>query len=159
MDQSRSQTRGAELMSEHHKTLARRYFEELWSRGDLAVADEILSPDFHFHGPGVSIHGAESFKQFVAMFRTSFPDLTFSDQEYIAEGDRVASYFTMSGTQHSTFQGIPPTGYRVTVPGMHVFHMTGGKISDIRISMDTLGMLQQLGVLPEPGDDIPAPIR
>lgn len=146
-------------MSEHHKTLAQRYFEELWSRGDLAVADEILSPDFCFHGPGVSIHGAESFKQFVAMFRTSFPDLTFSDQEYIAEGDRVASCFTMSGTQPSTFQGIPPTGYQVTVPGMHVFHITGGKIAEVRVSMDTLGMLQQLGVLPEPGDDIPAPIR
>ena len=146
-------------MSEHHKALARRYFDELWGRGDLGVADEILWGNFLFFGPGVTIHGIDSFKAFVAAFRTSFPDLHFDDQQYIAEGSTVASCFEMRGTQLATFQGIPPTGRQVTVPGMHVFRVAEGKITDIRISMDTLGMLQQLGVLPDPGDVIPAPIR
>lgn len=146
-------------MSEHHKALARRYFDELWGRGDLGVADEILSDNFLFFGPGVTIHGVSSFKEFVAMFRSSFPDLHFADQEYIAERDAVASCFEMRGTQLGTFQGIPPTGRLVTVPGMHVFRVADDKITDIRISMDTLGLLQQLGVLPEPGDEIPAPIH
>ena len=146
-------------MSDDNKTLARRYFEELWGRGNLAVADEILSSDVWFHGPGVNISGAESLKQFVMMFRTSFPDLTFADQEYVAEGGRVASCFDMIGTHYETFQGIPPTGQQVIVPGMHVFRIADGRIAEIRISMDTLGMLQQLGVLPEPGDEIPAPIH
>jgi predicted ester cyclase len=147
-------------MSEQNKALARRYFEELWSRGNLGVADEILDPSFVFHGPGVEVRGPEAFKQLVITFRTAFPDLDISGAEYIAEQDKVASCFTLRGTQRGEFQGIPPTGRPVAVAGTHIFRIAGGKIEDIRISTDTLGMLQQLGVLPAPGEEeIPASIR
>jgi steroid delta-isomerase-like uncharacterized protein len=144
---------------EQNKVAVRRYFEDLWGRGNLAVADAILSTDLFFHGPGVGIRGAESFKQFVAAFRASFPDLEFTDLESIAEGARVASCFTMRGTQRAEFQGIPPTGRQVRVQGTHMFRFANHAITEIRINMDTLGMLQQLGILPGPGDEIPAPIR
>jgi steroid delta-isomerase-like uncharacterized protein len=151
-------------VSNQAKTVASRYFDDLWSRGDLTAADEILSADVSFHGPGVSLRGPESLKQLVTMFRTAFPDLGISDVEHIAEPqaerEKVASSFTLRGTQRGEFQGIPPTGRPVAVAGTHIFRIAGGKIEDIRISTDTLGMLQQLGVLPAPGDEeIPASIR
>lgn len=146
-------------MLEDNKTLARRYFADLWTRGDVVVAEEILAPDIVLHGPGLSVRGPESVRQFVIALRAAFPDLHFTDAEYIAEADKVASSFTMRGTHLGDFRGIPPTGQEVAILGVHIFRIAGGRVNDILVSTDTLGLLQQLGVLPQPGDEIPSPIR
>lgn len=146
-------------MHEDNKTLARRYFENLLGEGDLAVADEILTPEIVFHGPGMSLRGRESIKQFVRALRVAFPDLHVTDQAYIAEADNVATTFTMRGTHLGDFRGMAPTGLDVAVQGMHVFRIAEGQVNDILVITDTLGLLQQLGVLPQPGDEIPEPIR
>ena len=146
-------------MLENNKALARRYFDDLWTGGNLAIVDEILAPDIELHGPGMSVHGAESVKQFVFSLRTAFPDLRFTEVEYVAEADRVASSFAMRGTHLGDFRGIPPTGQEIVILGVHFFRVAGGRVSDILVNTDTLGLLQQLGVLPQPGDEIPPPIR
>jgi predicted ester cyclase len=145
-------------MDNDNKVLARRYFEELLCEGSLTVGDEILSPECLLHGPGMSLRGRESIKRFVAALRLAFPDIRVTDQTYIAEADRVASTFTMRGTHFGDFRGLAPTGQSVAVPGVHVFRMTGRQVDDILVITDTLGLLQQLGVLPYPGDEIPESI-
>ncbi|HEV8713032.1 MAG TPA: ester cyclase [Candidatus Binatia bacterium] len=140
-------------MSETTKAIVRRYVEELLNRGNLAIADEILTTDFVFHGPSASesVRGPEGFKQLVNTLRTAFSDLHFAVEEEIAEGDKVVGCFTIRGTQRGELFGIPPSGKQFAVRGVDVFRITGGKISEIRALFDTLGQLQQLGIVCLPG--------
>jgi len=85
------------------------------------------------------------------MFLTAFPDLYFTVEDLIAEGDEVVARVTMSGTQHGAFMGIPPTGKHVTITGIDINRFVGGKSVEHWVEMDTLGMMQQLGVIPAPG--------
>jgi predicted ester cyclase len=82
--------------------------------------------------------------------RAAFPDLRWVLDEVVAEGDKVVSRFTWTGTHRATFLGIPPTGRKVTVKGVVIDRLAEGKMADSRILMDSLGLMQQLGVLPTP---------
>jgi steroid delta-isomerase-like uncharacterized protein len=135
-------------MSPQGKALARRYFEELLA-GDLALADQIIAADVDFYGPdywGEAIHGREAFKGFVAYLRAAFPDLRFELAEEIADDTRVATRFVLTGTHRGEWQGIPPTGRAVTLPGADIFRIADGQIAEVRVFYDTLGLMQQLGV-------------
>ncbi|MBI3801083.1 MAG: ester cyclase [Deltaproteobacteria bacterium] len=140
-------------MSEANKAIVRRYVEELLNKGNLAAADEILTIDFVFHGPSApeSIRGREGFKQLVTTLRTAFPNLRFTMEEEIAEGDKVVGCFTIRGTQRGELFGIPPSGKQFVVRGVDIFRITGGKIREIRALFDTLGQMQQLGIVSLPG--------
>jgi len=83
--------------------------------------------------------------------RIGFPDIHWTAEETIASGDKVVSRFKWTGTQRGEFLGIPATGRKVTVPGVVIDRLNDGKMADSRILMDTLGMMQQLGVIPRPG--------
>ena len=135
-------------MSPQGKALARRYFEELLA-GDLALADEIIAAGVDFYGPdywGEAIHGREAFMGFVAYLRAAFPDLRFELAEEIADDTRVATRFVLTGTHRGEWQGIPPTGRAVTLPGADIFRIVDGQIAEVRVFYDTLGLMQQLGV-------------
>lgn len=136
---------------EANKALVRLLLEEDISRGDEAVAERIIHPAFvdHTNPPGMQ-HGLGGHKQIVALFRAAFPDQWWHIEELIAEGDRVVARTTMRGTHRGDFFGIPPTGRAVTLAGVHVVRVADGKIAEHWGCNDDLGLMRQIGALPEP---------
>ncbi len=137
--------------TEENKALMRRLYEEVWSQGNLATIDELLAPDYVLHDPAHLVRGPEGFKAYVSAFRAAFPDLHATVEDQIAEKDEAAMRFTAHGTHKGEFQGIPPTGRQVTLSGINIQRIVDGKIVENWVSLDALGMLQQLGVLPPLG--------
>jgi steroid delta-isomerase-like uncharacterized protein len=136
---------------EDNKATTRRIFEEVLNKGNLALVDEIVSSDNVFHTPTGPVHGLEGYKQFVNMYLSAFPDLKFTIEDEIAEGDKVVTRYTSRGTHRADLQGIPPTGKQVTVTGIVIGRFANGKLVEGWLDFDALGMLQQLGVIPAPG--------
>lgn len=136
-----------------NKAIGRRILVEVWGGGKLDVLDQLVSAryvDHTPHGPEPShVQGPEGLRQAVHLFRTAFPDLTYQVDFQLAEGDLVATRFTATGTQRGAFQGIPPTGRRVTYTGIDINRIAGGKIIEGWVNYDALGLLQQLGAAPE----------
>jgi steroid delta-isomerase-like uncharacterized protein len=141
------------MSTEENKATFRRFFEEMWNRGNLAVIDELVSSNHVFHEPNSPepIRGPEGFKQYVKMNRHAYPDVHVTIEDLIAEGDKVTNRFTFTGTQTGDLLGIPPTGKRVTVTAIVISHFVAGKFMESWINSDGLGMLQQLGVIPTLG--------
>ena len=136
---------------EENKAVVRRFFEELLSTDDLAVADELLSPGFRFYFAGSpDPMDLESYKEFLVARRAAFPDRRFVVEDMIAEGDKVSARFTMRGTHKGEFRGIAPTGKEVTMTGIDIICLTEGKMVEDRVEVDQLGMMRQLGVIPSP---------
>jgi steroid delta-isomerase-like uncharacterized protein len=134
------------MTAEDNKALVHRFVDEFWSKGNLAAADELMTPDAVIHQPDVG--RVAGLKAFNTLVRTAFPDWHSTPEELIAEGDRVAERWTGRGTHRGDFQGIPPTGKQVAVPGVVFYRMRDGKIAEFRGSFDMLSMLQQLGAIP-----------
>jgi steroid delta-isomerase-like uncharacterized protein len=140
------------MSAEANKALIRRYYEELWNRWDLAVADEIIADDLTFRGSlAVTVRGRDGFKQYVALVRSAFPDFHNTIEELVAEGDRVAARLKYRGTHQGDLFGMAPTGRKVSYAGAAFFRITEGKIVNGWILGDILGLLRQLGALPGPG--------
>lgn len=128
------------------KALVLRSVEEYWSKGILAAAEELIAPDVIIHQPVAD--GIRGLKTFNITLRTAFPDWYSTPEELVAEGDRVVERWTGRGTDRGEFQGIPPTGRQVAVPGVVFYRIRDGKIMEFRGSFDMLNMLQQLGTAP-----------
>lgn len=139
------------MSMEQNKALARRGFEEIFGQGNLAVADEVYTKDFVGHAAPDEIKGPEGIKRFVSTFRSAFPDLQFTVEDQIAEGDKVVSRWTARGTHEGEFRGIASTGKQVMITGITVQRIAGGRIVEGWTNWDILGMLVQLGVVPPPG--------
>ncbi len=101
-------------MSEENKALVRRYFEEIWDKGNLELIDELFTTNFVRHGPTATegeVRGQEGFESLVSMYRSALPDLRIPIEDQIAEGDKVVTRLTLRGThQGETEQFGPPTG-------------------------------------------------
>ncbi len=139
------------MSTEENKALSRRLIEEVWNQGNLAVIDELTAPNYVDHDPTGPIQGPEGMKQFVSMYLTAYPDTHFTIEDQIAEGDRVVTRWTARGTHKGPLMGIPPTGKQVTVAGISIDRVVNGKLVEDWSSYDALGMMQQLGVVPAPG--------
>ena len=140
------------MSTEDNKAVVRRFYEEVMNQRKRAVLDEVFDLNVvdHFAPPGTP-GGLEGAKQTLGMFLSAFPDLHFTVEDLIAEEDEVVARVTMSGTQHGAFLGIPPTGKHVTMTGIDINRFVGGKSVEHWVEMDTLGLMQQLGVIPPPG--------
>jgi steroid delta-isomerase-like uncharacterized protein len=140
--------------SEENKAVVRRQEEELFTRGNLDAADEIYAPGYVGHDPSnpEDIRGLEAAKQAAADYRRAFPDLRVTVEDLIAEGDKVVARLRFRGTHRGELDGIAPTGRRVDCSGIVVSRMEGGKIAEDWANFDDLGMMRQLGVLPESGE-------
>jgi steroid delta-isomerase-like uncharacterized protein len=137
---------------EENKAVVQRFFEELLSTDNFSVADEILAPDFRFYFAGSpDPMDLQSYKEFLVMRRAAFPDRHFTVEEMVAEGDKVSARFTMRGTHEGEMRGIAPTGKTVTMTGIDIIRLREGKMVEDRVEVDQLGMMQQLGVIPAPG--------
>jgi steroid delta-isomerase-like uncharacterized protein len=137
---------------EQNKAIPRRVTDEAWNRGNLAVLDELIAPDFVRHTPlrPEGVRGIEGFKHHVVTTRAAFPDAQFTIGDEIAEGDKVVNHWTFRGTHQGEFGGIPPTGKTVTMTGIAIVRIADGKVAEIWDEVDALGLLRQLGVLPTP---------
>ena len=129
---------------ESNKAIVQKYIE-LWSTGNLALADEVLSEDFVDHTHPQQAPGPESVKQEVQAFRESFPDACISVEQMIAEGDLVAFRFILRGTHLGTFAGFPPTGKENTLTGVDFIRIVDGKMVELWSVQDTFNWTQQLG--------------
>lgn len=138
------------MATQPNKVLARRVFEEVFNRGNLAAVDEIFATRYVYNNPGspwVSPN-RDGLKQLVSTYRTAFPDIHFAIEDQILEGDKVVIRWTAHGTHKDKFLGNPATGKHVTVMGTTVSRITGGQIVESWSTWDTLG-LQQVGILPQ----------
>ena len=135
-----------------NEEVARRFFDELHSGGDLAVADEIIAPDAVFHTPDGDLHGPDGISGFVTLVRTAFPDAELSIEDMVAIGDTVVVRWTMNGTHHGDLQGIPPSGAEVSMDGISILRFEDGLIVEEWVQYDRLGLFQQIGAIatPEP---------
>lgn len=135
---------------EENKAIIYRVTDEAWVKGNMAAIDEFCSAELTHNMSGYA-PGREGVKQMVTMTRTALPDVRAILDDVIAEGDKVVARWTMSGTHQGSMHGVPPTGNRVTVPGITIFRFANGKIVERWDHWDTLGLMQQLGVIPTPG--------
>ena len=139
-------------MSEENKAIVRRQEEELFTQGNLDAADEIYARNYVGHDPTnpEDIRGVEAAKQAAADYREAFPDLQVIIEDLIAEGDRVVARVRFRGTHQGELEGITPTGRRVESTGIIISRIEGGKIAEDWANFDNLGLLRQLGAIPEP---------
>jgi predicted ester cyclase len=139
------------MVPEDNKRLVRRALEEIYTKGDLELADELVHPDFMDHEPAHAPQptGPESVKQTVRHLRSAFGELRFAVEDEIAEGDRVVQLVTMSGRHTGPLMGRDPTGRAFAVRHIYIWRIAGGKIADHWGSRDDLGLLGQLGLLPD----------
>jgi steroid delta-isomerase-like uncharacterized protein len=138
-------------MSESNKQLSRR-FTELFSSGDEKLADEILSPDVVFHGTSGDgeVRGIDALKAFVAGYRRAFPDARSNVEDQVAEGDKVVTRWRARGTDRGGLGGFPASGRGFEMDGVTIERIAGGKIAEVWVARDELGLLRQLGALPDP---------
>jgi steroid delta-isomerase-like uncharacterized protein len=138
-------------MSEQNKAVARRVIEELFQGGKLELADELFDQSFVGHDVGMPepIRGPEGLKQQAKGYRDAFPDLKLTIEDQISEGDRVMTRWTARGTHQGDLFGIAPTGKQATISGVTIDRLQGGKIVETWDTWDTLGLMQQIGAVPE----------
>ena len=116
------------------------------------LAEELISTDAVFHVPGrpEPMRGPAGYLAIIGMMRGGFPDIQWTLEEVIAEGDKVAARFTMRGTHRGAFFGVPPTGKTIAVQAMNFYRLSGGQFVEERGQPDLLGLLQQIGAVPTP---------
>jgi predicted ester cyclase len=137
------------MATEQNKRLARRALEEIYERGDLELADELVHPDFADHEPAHPDHppGPESVKQTVRSLQATFGELRFEVEDEVAERDRVVQRVTMSGRHTGPLMGREPTGRTFAVRHVYIWRIAEGKLAEHWGSRDDLGLLGQLGLL------------
>ena len=137
------------VSDEDNKALVRHFVDEVQSRGNIDLIDEICSPEFVNHSapPGIPAD-REGIKIVTAMFRRAFPDSYFTVEDMMAEGDKVATRKTFHGTHEGEFMGIPPSGRGVSMGLIDIVRISEGRVVEHWSMGDTLGMMQQLGVIP-----------
>jgi steroid delta-isomerase-like uncharacterized protein len=131
------------------RALATRYMA-LLDQQDLDGAADLCAPDCVWHGFGPESVDRHGFVQWMRALFEGFPDARFPVDDLLVEGSKAANRHRMLGTHSALFQGIPATGRQVTVRGMDIVHCANGQIQEFWLTADILGLLQQLGVIPQP---------
>jgi predicted ester cyclase len=140
------------MSTEENKAVIRRIIEEAFNKGNLAVADEAIAPNYVYHGAGgQEFKGVEGFKQFVTMMRSAFPDVRMTPEDMVAEGDKVAHCSRLRGTFKGEMMGMAPTGKQIDISVLTLSRFAGGKEVEAWLYADTLAMYQQMGVAPAAG--------
>jgi predicted ester cyclase len=129
------------MSTEENKALVRREQEELWNHtGDLDAAGDLFATEL-----------AEAARQEAADFRRGFPDVVSTIEDLVAEGDRVAARWTARATHLGGYLGVPPTGKEVEFTGISMYRIEGGRIAESWTDEDDLGLMRQIGAVPEAG--------
>jgi steroid delta-isomerase-like uncharacterized protein len=135
--------------AKEHTDKVRRVIEEFYNQGRLGVADELYAHDYARYDPATPdvVGGPDGARQVATRYRNAFPDLHLAVKDMLAEGDKVTTRWTASGTHKGDLQGIAPTGNSMEISGLTIMRFTGGKIVEEWTNWDTLGMMKQLGII------------
>lgn len=138
-----------------NKELAQRLHDEGWDEGNDALIDELIADDYVEHSTAhpEDVHGPAGFKREVERVRAAFPDLTVTEEDSIAEGDKIASRVTFRGTHEGQFQDLPPTGTSVEFEVMVINRFEDGQLVEAWGQVDVMGPMRQLGVVEGPGPE------
>ncbi len=134
-------------VEEQNKELIKRMYEVI-NEGDIEAYAEMLAPEYVWYMPSRSTKpiSRKEIVEFVKMLHSGFPDVAYSVEDLIAEGDIVVSRFIMRGTHTGEFQGIPATGNKVEMSGFMMTRIENGKCVEDKEEADTLGMMMQFGM-------------
>src|SRR5829696_575700 len=141
------------VSEEENKAVIRRWIEA-YNERDLEAEADVLAPGYVAHVPAapgpLGLEGLEAWRQFTAPFTEAFPDLRLTVEDIAAEGDTVAARVAFHGTHRGEFQGIPPSDKEVAFSEITIDRVVDGKVEEHWFEMDLLGLMQQLGAIPEP---------
>ena len=139
------------MSTETNKAIIARMVEQVWNEGRTDLVVEFFAEDYVQHIAGQPAQaGYELVQQGAASSRAAYPDFQLSIDDQVAEGDRVAARWTMTGTHEGEFLGIPPTGKQVSHSGTTFYRLQNGRIAEVWFLADVMGLMQQLGVIPAP---------
>jgi predicted ester cyclase len=128
LDERELARRRAPVSAEKNKTLVRKFFEETWSKGNVAAVDEFTATNYLEHGlPSGLLPGPEGLKRLSAAYRSAFPDLNVTLDDIFAVGDRLTIRWSARGTHLDDWLGIPPTGNHVRATGITIYRVAGGR--------------------------------
>ena len=137
------------ILSEATKAIISRALDEVWNKGNYAVLDELFENEVvHSTSQHADIHGKDNLRAFVESIRVAFPDVHFENREVVAEDDKGAIAWTVTGHQQGEWVSIPPSGKAIECQGTSIFYVNDGKITRIIADWDATAMMKQLGVLP-----------
>jgi steroid delta-isomerase-like uncharacterized protein len=134
-----------------NEVVVRRLMDDVWSKGNLKLIDELLTTDYVDNDPVNRTRGLDGVRDVVRKYRSAFPDCKLTIDEMFSVGDRVVVRWHYNGTHQNTLEGIPATGRHVTGPGLSIHRFSGDRIQESYTNWDALGMMQQLGVVTLPG--------
>lgn len=140
-------------MSEGNKTTVRRLIEEVWNKGYMPVADELFAQNYVHHDsstPDVG-RGPEGERKRATLYRNAFPDFRLTIEDLVAEGETVVARWSGRGTHKGELNGIAPTGKQINITGVSIARFANNKIAEGWVNWDALGLMQQLGAVPESG--------
>jgi steroid delta-isomerase-like uncharacterized protein len=138
-----------ESSTRRNKDVVTRFVEEIWKNGNVDAVDTLFTEDSILHDPTEDVCGREAFKMYNARYLAAFPDLQYDIQDMIAEDDKVVFRARMRGTHEGEFMGFDPTGQRFDAEGIIIARLEDGMIAERWASYDALGMMRQLGILPD----------
>jgi predicted ester cyclase len=136
------------MTADEMKALIHRWVDEVWNGGNLALADELMTPDYVLHLGAVTLNGPAGFKGLCQTHLEAFPDFHITVEDIIIEGDKCVWRFSVRGTQTGTYMGIPPSGNAISIGGAVISRFVGDRWVEDWPNWDALGILQQLGVVP-----------
>lgn len=139
------------MSADENKELARRFFQEVWNDADEAAIDRYIAENAAGNDPDFGA-GREAFRAQWRRWQAAFPDLRFAIDDLVAEGNKVVTRWTLTGTHRGEFMGIPATGRAIRVSGMSLDRIENGQIQEGFDGWDALGLRQQLGAIPPDGD-------
>ena len=140
-------------MLETEKAAIRRVYEEVWVKNNLQAMDEICVPNLVTHGtPEGTPTVLEGWRTYFRMIQKAFPDTKFTIEDQIAEVDKVVTRWKTTGTQTGEFMNIPASRKKITITGIEIDRFNNGKIVEDWNEFDQMGLMQQIGVVPMPGD-------
>ena len=134
------------MSAENKKQLMNRFVKFINSASEQ-LSGELISPDAIFYVPGQPepMHGPAGYLAIIGMMRSGFPDIQWTLEDNVAEGDKVAARFIMRGTHQGAFFGVPPTGKLIKVQAMNFYRFSNGQIVEEYSQPDMFGLLQQIG--------------
>jgi steroid delta-isomerase-like uncharacterized protein len=138
------------MTTDENKAIVRRFIDEIFVQGNRATVDELLDEDFVAHTWPSTGHPKDDLKAAIERASTALENPTFSIDDMIAEGDRVAARLTTAATQVGPFMGTEPSGKSYSIGEIHIFRLRDGKVVEHWHQFDQMGMMRQLGALPEP---------
>jgi steroid delta-isomerase-like uncharacterized protein len=145
-------------MATSNRDISRSIYEQVWSTGAMEIIDTACAPDMVVHDPASPpVNNAAAFKQLVKTYRDAFPDLQFTVEHQLVDGDMVVTRWTARGTHRGALMGVAPTGARAVVTGIDITRFKNGRMVEGWSNWDTAGLMAQLGAAPRPGASASAP--